>query len=136
MFQVMKFASLMQRAVRMDANVLHAADLLKMVTRNGGAALGHRTGVLAEGSKADVIVIDLHDATFTPLVRGNRNQLYSHLAFASFARAVNTVIIDGSVVMHDRELLTIDEERVLAEANAAFERTIDRAEIGSIQTSI
>src|SRR5918995_1406167 len=74
MFEVMKFASLMQRAVRMDANVLQAGDLLRMVTRNGSDALRHDTGMLAEGKKADVIVIELDDVGFTPLVPGNRNQ--------------------------------------------------------------
>ena len=70
LFQVMKFASLMQRAVRMDANLLQAAQLLTMATRNGSAALGHDTGVLATGKKADLIVIDMDDPGFTPLVRG------------------------------------------------------------------
>ncbi len=136
MFQVMKFASLMQRAVHMDSNVLQAADLLRMITRNGAAALGHQTGVLAEGYKADVIVIDLDDATFTPLLRGNRSQLYSHLAFASYGRAVSTVIVDGTIVMQDRVLLTVDEERVLREANAAFKRILEQAEIGTVQTAV
>ena len=67
--------------------------------------------MLAEGKKADVIVIELDDVGFTPLVPGNRNQLYSHLAFASHGRAVSTVVIDGTLVMQDRQLLTVDEER-------------------------
>jgi 5-methylthioadenosine/S-adenosylhomocysteine deaminase len=126
----------MQRAVRMDANVLQASHLLRILTRNGGAALAHETGVLEEGRKADLIVIDLDDPTFTPLVSGNRNQLYSHLAFAAYGRAVRTVVIDGSLVMDDRDLMRIDEERVLREANAAFQRILERAEIGSVETVV
>jgi 5-methylthioadenosine/S-adenosylhomocysteine deaminase len=136
MFQVMKFASLMQRAVHMDADLLQAADLLRMATRNGSEALHHDTGVLAEGKKADLIVIDMDDAGFTPLIPGNRNQLYSHLAFAAHGRAVKTVIIDGATVMQDRVLLTIDEGKVLAEANDAFVRILDRAGIDSVQTVV
>jgi 5-methylthioadenosine/S-adenosylhomocysteine deaminase len=136
MFEVMKFASLMQRAVRMDANILQAGDLLRMVTRNGSDALGHETGMLAEGKKADVIVIELDDVGFTPLVPGNRNQLYSHLAFASHGRAVSTVVIDGTLVMQDRQLLTVDEEKILRKANEAFVRILDRAHVGSVQTDI
>jgi 5-methylthioadenosine/S-adenosylhomocysteine deaminase len=129
MFQVMKFASLMQRATHMDADLLGAADLLSMVTRNSSAALGHDTGTLEQGKKADLIVIDMDDPGFTPLVGGNRNQVYSHLAFAAHGRAVTTVIIDGEVVMRDRKLLRIDEHEVLRKANEAFVRMLDRADI-------
>jgi 5-methylthioadenosine/S-adenosylhomocysteine deaminase len=127
LFQVMQFASLVQRAVRMDAEVLGADELLTMATRNGSSALGHETGTLAEGNKADLIVIDLDDPSFTPLVRGNRNQLYSHLAFAAQGRAVRTVVIDGALVMDDRTLLTIDQGEVEAKATEAFVRVLAAA---------
>ena len=136
LFQVMKFASLMQRAVRMDANLLQAAQLLTMATRNGSAALGHDTGVLATGKKADLIVIDMDDPGFTPLVRGNRHQVYSHLAFAAHGRAVRTVVIDGELVMRDRELLRVDEPEILRRANEAFVRILDLAGVGAVQTVI
>jgi 5-methylthioadenosine/S-adenosylhomocysteine deaminase len=127
MFQVMQFASLVQRAVRMDAELLGAADLLTMATRNGSDALGHDAGVLAEGKKADLIVLDLDDPSFTPLVRGNRNQLYAHLAFAAQGRAVRTVVIDGAVVMEDRTLLTVDVDEIEAKATEAFVRVLASA---------
>jgi len=127
LFQVMQFASLVQRAVRMDAELLGAADLLTMATRNGSAALGHDAGVLAEGKKADLIVIDLDDPSFTPLVRGNRDQLYAHLAFAAQGRAVRTVVIDGTVVMDDRTLVLVDEEEIRAKATDAFVRVLEAA---------
>jgi 5-methylthioadenosine/S-adenosylhomocysteine deaminase len=80
-------------------------------------------------------VIDLDDPSFTPLVTGNRNQLYSHLAFAAQGRAVRTVVIDGAVVMDDRRLVTIDEREVMAKANEAFVRVLDAAGIDpNIQT--
>ncbi len=129
LFQVMQFASLVQRAVKMDAELLGAAELLTMATRNGSTALGHDAGVLAVGKKADLIVIDLDDPSFTPLVRGNRNQLYAHLAFAAQGRAVRTVLIDGSVVMHDRVLLTIDLAEVQAKATESFVRVLGAAGI-------
>ena len=62
LFEVMSFASLVQRAVRMDADLLHAADLLRMATRNWATtALGHDTGIVAAARKADLIVVDVHD---------------------------------------------------------------------------
>jgi 5-methylthioadenosine/S-adenosylhomocysteine deaminase len=136
MFEVMKFASLIQRAVHMDADVLNAAQLLTMITRNGARALGHQSGVIAQGAKADLIVLDLDDPGFTPLVAGNRNQLYSHLAFAAHGRAVRTVVIDGSIVLQDGNLLTIDEEMVLRRANRAFVDILDRIGLDSVQTVV
>jgi 5-methylthioadenosine/S-adenosylhomocysteine deaminase len=136
MFEVMKFTSLIQRATRMDSDLLHAGDLLRMATRNGSVALGHDAGILSQGKKADLIVLDLHEPGFTPLVRGNRNQLYSHLAFAASGRAVRTVVIDGSPVMEDRRLLTIDEEEVMAKANEAFVRVLQDAGIEGVQTDV
>jgi 5-methylthioadenosine/S-adenosylhomocysteine deaminase len=136
LFEVMKFTSLIQRAVHMDADILHARDLLRMLTRNGSRALGHDAGVLAEGKKADVILIDTNDLGFTPLVQGNRNQLYSHLAFAAHGGAVRTVVVDGRIVMEDRQLLTIDESRVIREANSAFVRLLERTNLAGVQTTV
>jgi len=137
LFRVMRFASLVQRAVHRDADLLHAADLLTMATRNGSAALGHDAGVLEEGRKADLIVLDLDDVALTPLVRGNRNQLYSHLAFAADGRSIRTVVIDGRVVMQDRRLAFVDEDEIRARANEAFVRVLDAAGIGArVQTAV
>ena len=58
MFEVMKWASLLHRASRVDASLQQAPEVLKMATRNGAAALGHETGQLAAGAKADVILIE------------------------------------------------------------------------------
>jgi 5-methylthioadenosine/S-adenosylhomocysteine deaminase len=129
LFQVMKFASLMHRAARVDSALQKPADVLHMATRNGARALGHDTGVVAAGKKADVILIDLRSHFFTPLQPGNRDHLYSHLVFAAAGSCVNTSIIDGRVVMRDRQLLTVDEPKVLEAANQAFLRIVDRMEV-------
>ena len=73
-----------------------------------------------------MIVIDLQSPTFTPLIGGNAAQLFSHLVFAANGSCVDTTIIDGKVVMENRQLLTVDEPRILREANAAFLRILDR----------
>jgi len=63
---------------------------------------------------------------FTPLVPGDRAHLYSHLVYAANGSAVDTTIVDGRVLMRGRRLLTMDEDRILAEANAGFTRIVDR----------
>jgi len=122
MFEVMKFASLMHRAARVDASLQQAPDVLAMATRNGATALGHETGYLAPGRKADVILVDTRNVMFTPLSDENPAHLYSHLVFAANGSTVDTTIIDGRVVMRGRQVTTIDEATVLAEANKALTR--------------
>ena len=124
MFGVMKFSSLIHRATRADASLQQAHDVLAMATRNGGRALGHETGELRAGMKADVILVDLKSVMFTPLVKGNKEHLTSHLVFAANGSCVDTTIIDGQVVMENRRVLTVDEPTVLREANAAFARIL------------
>ena len=68
LFEVMKFASLMHRASRVDPSLQQAPDVVRMATRNGSAALRHETGELTVGKKADVILIDLDNQMFTPLL--------------------------------------------------------------------
>jgi 5-methylthioadenosine/S-adenosylhomocysteine deaminase len=124
LFEVMKFASLMHRAARVDASLQQAPDVVAMATRNGATALGLDAGQLVAGKKADVILVDTRSVMFTPLADRNPAQLYSHLVFAASGSAVDTTIVDGAVLMRGRELTTIDEARVLAEANKALVRVV------------
>jgi 5-methylthioadenosine/S-adenosylhomocysteine deaminase len=126
LFEVMKFASLIHRASRVDPSLQQAPDVVRMATRNGSAALQHETGELAAGKKADVILLDLQNQMFTPLHPESKAHLYSHLVFAANGSAVNTTIIDGEIVYRDRTFTTIDEPEVLHRANEAFLSVLDR----------
>ena len=122
MFEVMKFASLMHRAQRADASLMPAERVLRMATNAGATALGHETGSIEAGRKADVILVDTDNPMFTPMLRETATHLHSHLVFAANGSVVNTSIIDGRVVLRDRELAFADEREIVREANAAFRR--------------
>jgi 5-methylthioadenosine/S-adenosylhomocysteine deaminase len=126
MFEVMKFASLLHRATRVDAGLQQAPDVVRMATRNGAAALGHETGELAPGRKADVILVDTNSPMFTPLMPGSVDHVFSHLVFAANGSCVDTTICDGRILMENRQMLTVDEDEVLARANAAFVDVVGR----------
>lgn len=126
MFEVMKYASLLQRASRVDASLLPADDVLRMATRNGARALGHQTGQLTAGFKADLILVDTNNVIFTPLLRETAVHLSSHLVFAANGSVVDTSIINGEVVMKGRVLTKVDEAQIVREANAAFRRIKDK----------
>ena len=73
-----------------------------------------------------MILVDLMNQMFTPLMPGNPEHLFSHLVFAANGSCVDTTIIDGKIVMRGRQLLTMDEQQILAEANAGFLRTLEK----------
>jgi 5-methylthioadenosine/S-adenosylhomocysteine deaminase len=125
MFEVMKFASLIHRAARSDASLMPAEAVLRMATNSGALALGHDTGRLQRGSKADVILVDTESTLFTPLIRDSAAHVQSHLVFAANGSVVDTSIIDGRIVMQDRRLVFVDEKQIVREANAAFRRIRD-----------
>lgn len=133
MFEVMKFASLMHRAVRVDASLQQAPDVVRMATRNGAKGLGFDAGELSPGKKADVILVDTQNQMFTPLMPGNKDHVFSHLVFAANGSCVETVIVDGRVVYEEREFTTIDEDEVLANANRAFREVIERMEAPDLE---
>ena len=125
MFEVMKFASLIHRAKWSDASLMPAETVLRMATNSGARALGHETGRLQPGSKADVILIDTDNAMFTPLITDSTAHVQSHLVFAANGSVVDTSIIDGRIVMRGRRLVFVDEKQIVREANAAFRRIRD-----------
>jgi 5-methylthioadenosine/S-adenosylhomocysteine deaminase len=133
LFEAIKLASIIHRAVRQDASLGQPADILRMATVNGGRALGHHTGRLAPGWKADVILVDLSGPMFVPLIPANKSQLYSHLVFAANGSCVDTTIIDGQVVMAGRKLLTVDEELVCRKANEAFTAVLGRMVVPELE---
>ena len=112
MFTEMRTAALLQKALR-GADALHARRVLRMATIDGARALGleREVGSLEPGKRADVIVVALDRLHTTP-----RPDLVSTLIYAAEAADVRTVLIDGRVVMRERELLRLEEREVVLEA--------------------
>ncbi len=128
MWTAMRFAGLLQRGVHMDPVLTPAHDIVRMVTRVGAEALGlgDRVGRLAEGYRADLILIDLDRPHLTPMY-----DVYGHLVYTVGRDDVRSVMIDGRWVLRDRTLQTIDEAAVLAgmgELAAEIERHAARLE--------
>jgi 5-methylthioadenosine/S-adenosylhomocysteine deaminase len=123
MFTEMRHAALLAKLREADSTVLPPSQVLAMATRNGGRALGLETGVVAEGWPADLAIVDLEIPHLTP-----RHDLLSHSLYAASGQDVCTTIVDGRVLMEDGEVLTVNEDEVLAEAKTATDRLLARAE--------
>ncbi|OJD31422.1 cytosine deaminase [Diplodia corticola] len=132
MFESMKLGSYVRRAASRDAAVGAAREMLRFATENGARALGLDAGVLEVGRKADVILVDLRrDLMFTPLLREKgkrREMLESHLVFGCNGTAVDTVIVDGRIVVEGRKVLGVDEEQLRRDMDALFEDLVGEME--------
>ncbi|WP_121663727.1 amidohydrolase family protein [Metabacillus litoralis] len=114
MFEEMRVAALLQKGMYKDATKLPAEKTLALATRIGAEAIGMKhTGSLEVGKKADFITIDPYDKAHLQPV----SEAYSHLVYAAKGSDVCDVYIDGKQVVKEGSCLTIDEEKIIAEAN-------------------
>lgn len=129
MFNVMRLTSLLHRVNEMDATIMPAKTVLKMATLDGARALGldKEIGSIEPGKKADIAMVDMHKLHFTPLLRGEFFNVYSHLVYVASNGDVDTVIIDGKIIMKNHALKTVDEDGVIQEANEAVEALLKRS---------
>ncbi len=133
MFEVMKFASLIHRATRVDASLQQARAVVRMATRNGATALGHDTGELSPGKRADVILLDTANEMFTPLMPESADHVFSHIVFAANGSCVDTTIIDGEIVMEGRQLTRVDRGEILRNANRCFREVVERMDVPALE---
>jgi 5-methylthioadenosine/S-adenosylhomocysteine deaminase len=119
MFEAMRQTAFQQKLVTMDPTAITAAEALEMATLGGAAALGRRQhlGSLEAGKLADVIIVGMSKPRQQPLF-----DPVSQIVYASRGDDVETVIVNGRVVMRDRKVLTMNEATVLAEARKAAEQ--------------
>ena len=117
MFREMGLLALIHKGTHGTPQCISADEVLDMATRNGAKALGLDTGSIEVGKKADLALLDLDAPSLTPL-----NNPVAALAYSANGSEVTDVIIDGRHVMRDRQLLTIDEERVRSEIARICER--------------
>lgn len=109
MIREMGFMSLLHKGRTGDAQAVSAVETLLMATRNGARALGLGgvTGELKVGYKADIAIIDIERINMTP-----KNNLIAALSYSSCGNETETVIINGKIVMENREFPFVDEEKV------------------------
>jgi 5-methylthioadenosine/S-adenosylhomocysteine deaminase len=113
LWEEMRLASLLQKVDRMNPEVMSATTVLTMATRGGATAigLGETIGSLEVGKRADIIQVTFDDVHHVPTY-----DVISHLVWVTDEQDVTSVTVDGKVLMKDGEMLTIDTDRVAAEA--------------------
>ncbi len=119
LWEEMRLAAFLQKVDRMDPEVLPAITVLSMATSGGATAigLGDIIGSLEVGKRADLIQVAFEDVHHVPTF-----DVVSHLVYVSDEQDVVSVVVDGNVLMREREMLTIDTNRVASEATALAAR--------------
>ncbi len=124
MINEMKFAALLNKVYKLSPTALPAEDVLKMATINGAKSLGmeKEIGSIEVGKKADIILVDLKKPHLTPV-----HNVVSHVVYSAVGGDVDTMIVDGKVLMQNRKVLTFEEAQVIKKAQDVSEEMLKEA---------
>ncbi|MDX1583586.1 MAG: amidohydrolase family protein, partial [Thermoanaerobaculia bacterium] len=113
MFEEMGSAARLQKVTRGDPRAISAPDVLRMATLGGAEVLGldDRIGSIEVGKRADLIVVDLSGPDIQPVYSVESARVY-----AANGADVTHTIVDGKILMRNRELLTLDLDEILEAA--------------------
>jgi len=114
MLEELRLAAMLHKVHRLDPLAIPAKTAVDMATARGAGALGlgHITGQLEIGYKADITVFDMQQPHWYP-----RHDRLSLLTYSASSRDVHTVIVNGKILLDNYQLTTIDQERLLAEVD-------------------
>jgi 5-methylthioadenosine/S-adenosylhomocysteine deaminase len=119
MFEAMRQASFLAKLTTRDPTAIPAQAALDMATIGGATSLGmdRIIGSLERGKRADLITVSMASARQTPMY-----DPVSHLVYTTHGDDVRTTIVNGKVLMQDRQVKTLDRRQVIAQANTLAER--------------
>lgn len=113
MWEEMRTASLLQKVSTLDPCAIPAYTALQMATVNGAKAIGREgeLGIINTGAFADIILVDLDKAHLYP-----HTNLISELVYSAHSSDVDTVIVNGKIVVENHKCLTMNAQQVFATA--------------------
>jgi 5-methylthioadenosine/S-adenosylhomocysteine deaminase len=119
MFEAMRQASFLAKLSTGDPTAVTAQDALDMATMGGARVLGmdKTIGSLEAGKHADLITVSMSAARQTPMYNP-----VSHLVYVTRGDDVRNTIVNGRILMRDRQLKTLDRATVIADANRLAQR--------------
>ncbi len=122
MWDEMRTAAFLQKLHCATPTVLPAYEILKMSTVNGAAAIGHagELGVIAEGALADIILVDIMQPHYRP-----HHNIISSLVYCSRGSDVESVMVNGKLVVEGGELLGVDVEAICQDVEARSGRIFE-----------
>jgi 5-methylthioadenosine/S-adenosylhomocysteine deaminase len=122
-FESLRLMAMLQKDRHGSPEVMTIPEALNIATRGSAKVMGmaDQIGALEPGYLADIILVDLSGMHHQPL-----HSITASLVYNTHASDVQTVIIDGKIVMKDRELLTLDKAEIVARVQRSMERLAQR----------
>ena len=129
MFNEMKLAALFNKIKYQDPECVPAWRALRMATRDGAKALGleDKVGSLRPGKRADFIAVDLHAPTMMPVYTEPMRNIVPNLVYSARGNEVSLVCVEGQILLENGKLQTMDEETIIADAQACVPELAARA---------
>jgi 5-methylthioadenosine/S-adenosylhomocysteine deaminase len=128
LLMTMKATHIAQNYLHRNVCVLSPETVLQLATLRGANALNWPAGRLVAGQLADFILLDANRPHLRPLITAPRSNLVFNIVYYSTGADVDTVVIDGRIIMQERDILTIDEQEVLDRLQAHGQRLWEKAE--------
>lgn len=121
MFEEMKMAAYLQKVNTKNPTSITAYEILKMATIEGAKVLGlqDEIGTLEVGKKADMIFIKTDKIHLCP-----ENDVCANIAYSANGADVDTVMIDGNIIMQNRKMMNINEKEVMKEVKKIAKRLL------------
>ena len=118
----MSLAGLISKGIKEEPTLIPAITSLQMATYNGAKALAleDSVGSLAPGKKADIILINTQQPHYYP-----HTDWANHLVYSGYSSDIDSVWVNGKKLMDNRELLTIDLDKVYFEVNKIYKRIME-----------
>jgi 5-methylthioadenosine/S-adenosylhomocysteine deaminase len=118
MFEEMRLASFVAKAYTGNPVTLPASTVVTMATRMGAQAMhiGHLTGSLEAGKRADLILVDLSPLHNSPRFHRDHSNIYAQLVYSTKSTDVSDVMVNGQWVMRDRKLANLSEDDLVEQA--------------------
>ncbi|NCP88379.1 MAG: amidohydrolase [Anaerolineae bacterium CG_4_9_14_3_um_filter_57_17] len=126
MFEEIRLAAFLAKTAANDPTAVPAAQALSMATRIGAKAMhiGHLTGSLEPGKRADLILVDTSPLHNSPRFERDPNNAYAQIVYAAKSTDVTDVMVNGKWLMRARNLLTLNEADLIQQAQS-YARHID-----------
>jgi len=123
MWEEMRTASLLQKASTLDPCAIPAYTALQMATVNGAKAIGREgeLGVIAPNAFADIILVDIEKPHLYP-----HTNLISELVYSTHASDVDTVIVNGRIVVEHRKCLSMNAQEVCSTAQKQIDALLTK----------
>jgi 5-methylthioadenosine/S-adenosylhomocysteine deaminase len=128
MFRVMHEAALLHRIHQMNATIMPPKEVLRMATVNGAKSLGleREIGSIEQGKKADIVLLDFAQVELAPLHFGELSNVLSIVVYSACGRDVETVLVDGKVVVDHGKLKNANEDVIIEKSRVLSMDLLER----------